>query len=248
MQRWLARLDYALRRHGPIGFIRLAGYNIVYYAARRNHRPHGARGADPFDQKYGTETDGIRDIASLDIVSSPSARYAVRYDPSSAEWVRGQIARLPIDHAQYSFVDFGSGKGRVLLVAGGFPFKEVVGIEFSRELHEIALKNIARLPADAVRAGAVRSICGDAASFELPQSDLVCYFYNPFGAPIMKAVAARLIAHREQHGHRVVVIYFEPRHGDIFRDTSEFAILDETPEALILTTEVEAGADAAIVS
>jgi SAM-dependent methyltransferase len=180
MHRWLARLNYGWQRHGPVGVIWLTGYNIVYHAVRCNRRLRGPRPADPFDEKYGTETEGVRNIASLDVVSSPNARHAVRYDPSSADWVRGQIARLPIDHARYSFVDFGSGKGRVLLVAAGFPFEEVIGIEFSRELHEIALRNIARFPAAAARAGAVRSICGDAATFELPRSDLVCYFYNPF--------------------------------------------------------------------
>jgi SAM-dependent methyltransferase len=236
MDRWLARLGYALRRHGPIGFIWLAGYNILYHVFRRNRRRRDAEGSDPFDEQYGTETRGIRDIASLDIVSSPAARYAVRYDPSSAEWVRAQIEELPVNHADFAFVDFGSGKGRVLLVAAVFPFKEVIGIEFSRELHEIALGNIARLPTDLVRACAVRSICGDAASVEMPQSNLVCYFYNPFGAPVMKAVAARLVAHHKRFGHRIMVIYLHPRHRECFENTGEFIALKETSEALILST------------
>ena len=239
MDRWLARLGYGLRRHGPIGFIWLAGYNILYYLLRRNGRRHEVRGADAFDEQYGTETRGIREIASLDIVSSPAARYAVRYDPSSAEWVRAQLQELHIDHAEFAFIDFGSGKGRVLLVAAAFPFKEVIGIEFSRELHGVALENIARFPIGAVRAGAVRSICGDAASVEMPRSDLICYFYNPFGAPVMNAVAARLIAHHQRFGHRIIVIYLHPRHRNCFENTGEFTALHETPEALILSTRAK---------
>jgi SAM-dependent methyltransferase len=237
MGRCFARLGYALRRHGPIGFFWLAGYNILYHVLRRNRREYGLEGADAFDDQYGTETRGIRDIASLDIVSSTAARYAVRYDPSSAEWVRVQLEELPINHSDFAFVDFGSGKGRVLLVAAAFPFKEVIGIEFSRELHEIAVENIARFPTSAVRARAMRSICGDAASVEISQSDLVCYFYNPFGAPVMEAVAARLIAHHQRFGHRIIVIYLHPRHRECFDNTGNFVVLNETSEALILSTQ-----------
>jgi hypothetical protein len=125
------------------------------------------------------------------------------------------------------------------LAAAAFPFKEVIGIELSRELHEIALQNIARFPISAIRADAVRSICGDAASAEMPRSGLVCYFYNPFGAPVMKVVAARLIAHHQRFGDRIIVIYLHPRHREFFENTGEFTVLNETSEALLLSTRAK---------
>ncbi len=236
MNRWLARLGYALRRHGPTGLLWLAGYNIVYYLSGRNRGPNRTANKDPFDEKYGTDTSGTREIGTLDVVHSPAARYAVRYDPSSAEAVVAQLDKLRIEYAQFTFIDFGSGKGRALLVAAGFPFKEVIGIEFSRELHDVAVRNIARLPQDATRAGAVRSVCGDAGSFEPPLSDLVCYFYNPFGAPVMQAVAARLVAHRERSGCRIIIIYIHPQHPEIFEKTGNFVVLDKNRHALVLST------------
>ncbi|HWX33984.1 MAG TPA: class I SAM-dependent methyltransferase [Steroidobacteraceae bacterium] len=245
MIRWLARLGYAWRRHGPIGFIRLAARNLVHHALGRDRSVNILPHIDSFDEKYGTDTAGIREIGSLDVIASAAARYAVRYQPSSAQLVRVELENLNIDPPRFTFVDFGSGKGRVLFVAAGFPFKEVVGIEFSRELHEIALRNIARLPADLVRAGKVRSFHGDAALFEPPKSDLVCYFYNPFGAPVMGPVAERLVAHHEQNGYRVIIIYVDPRHRKIFEETGKFAILNETPQTLILTTRPQASPGAA---
>jgi hypothetical protein len=246
MDKWLVRLGYALRRHGPAGFIGLAGYNIVYYFLRRRRSTNGLAQAVSFDEKYGTDTDGIREIGSLDAVDLPAARYAVRYDPSSPERVEAQIENLQIEYVHFTFIDFGSGKGRVLLIAAGFPFKEVVGIEFSRELHAVALQNIARLPPDVTRAGTVHSIHGDAASFEPPRSDLVCYFYNPFGAPIMEAVVGRLVGHHERYGYRVIVIYVDPRHPEIFEKTGKFVILDKAPNALILTTHAEVAAGSTV--
>ena len=106
-----------------------------------------------FDGKYSTDTGGVRDIGTFDVVDAPAARYAVRYDPSSPELVRTQLANLKIGFERFTFIDFGSGKGRVLMLAAGFPFKEMIGVEFSRELHEIAVKNIARFPRSETRAG-----------------------------------------------------------------------------------------------
>jgi SAM-dependent methyltransferase len=191
---------------------------------------------DAFDSKYGTDTASFRDIRDLDAIALPAALFAGRYEPSSAEFVRSALERLQIDPKQFTFIDFGSGKGRALLIAAGFPFKEVVGIEFSRELHEIAKKNIALIPPKITRAGVLRSIHGDAAVFELPKSDLVCYFYNPFGPPVITVVAERLADHHKDYGKRIIIIYANPHHPEVFERTGKFAVLDETSETLILTT------------
>jgi hypothetical protein len=248
MNQWLARLRYALRRHGPAGFIWLVGYNLVYYFLGRDGNADRPAHADVFDRDYGTETTEVREIGTLDVVNASAARYAVRYDPSSPELVHAQLAKLQIDYGSFTFIDFGSGKGRVLMIAAGFPFKEVIGVEFSRELHEVAVKNIARFPRSDTRAGTVRSIHGDAGAYEPPQSDLVCYFYNPFGPPVMKAVAARLAALHARSGYRVIIIYVDPRHSAIFEETFKFAAWSRTPDVLVLTADEGTASGATVAS
>ena len=127
----------------------MAAFNIWHLLTRL---PRWPLRADPFDEEHGTETSGIRHIASLDVLGSPSARYAVHYEPSSGQLVHAQLDKLTIDAARFTFTDFGSGKGRVLFIAAGLPFKAVIGVEFSRELHVIALRNIALLPPTVGRA------------------------------------------------------------------------------------------------
>jgi hypothetical protein len=234
MVKLTARLKYAWHRHGPIGFVWLTAYNIVYHIIGRHRSANPSR--DSFDQRYDTNTRGIREIGSLDVNTSAAAQYAVRYEPSNAQLVWAALDRLKIDHSRFIFIDFGSGKGRALLVAAEFPFIEVLGIEFSRELHEIALENIARIPPYIARAGRILSIHSDAALFELPKSDIVCYFYNPFGPPIITAVAELLAAHHEDYGYRIIIIYADPNHREVFERTGKFVVFDETPETLILTT------------
>jgi hypothetical protein len=235
MSRWISQLGYAWRRHGPSGFLKLAIDNVVYHLRRGATRVVMPPQLDPFDEKYGTDTGGIREIRTLDAARLPSACYAVRYGPSGEQGVRTSLEKLNIDPRNFTFIDFGSGKGRVLLIAAGLPFKAVVGIEFSRELHEIAVENISRFPPHLIRAGTVTSCCGDAASFPLPPSDLVCYFHNPFGPPVLSKVVARLEANRDS-GYRILVIYLDPRHREVFERTGKFKIFDETPNTLVLTT------------
>ncbi len=57
-----------------------------------------------------------------------------------------RISSLLIDYRQFVFVDFGFGKGTALLLATEFPFKRIIGVEFSPELHRIAEENIKRFP------------------------------------------------------------------------------------------------------
>jgi hypothetical protein len=236
MVRWPTQVRYAWRRHGPIGLVWLIGYNIAHHFRRCRQHAGRLQRIDEFDSKFGTDTAGYRDIRSLDVAALPAAPYAGRYEPSNAELVRSELDRLPIDPQRFTFIDFGSGKGRVLLVAAGFPFKEVVGVEFSRELHDIARKNIAIFPTDITRAGKIRSIHRDAAEFELPKSDLVCYFYNSFGPPVITVVAERLAAHHKDYGYRIIIIYANPHHPEVFERTGKFAVLEETSNTLILTT------------
>jgi hypothetical protein len=235
MSRWIFQLGYAWRRHGPRGFLKLAIDNVVYHVRRGAGRAAMPPQLDPFDEKYGTDTGGIREIRTLDAARLPSACYAVRYGPSGEQDVRASLEKLNIDPINFTFIDFGSGKGRVLLIAAGLPFRAVVGIEFSRELHETAVQNISLFPSHLIRAGTVTSHCGDAASFPMPPSNLVCYFHNPFGPPILSKVVAQLEAHRDS-GYRIFVVYLDPRHREVFERTGKFAVFDETPSTLVLTS------------
>ena len=65
------------------------------------------------------------------------------------------LLNIEEDLGRFDFIDFGSGKGRVLLVASHYPFRQVIGVEFSPELHEIAQENIRRYQSPARRCQAV---------------------------------------------------------------------------------------------
>jgi hypothetical protein len=237
MRNFVFRLSKAYRRHGLREFIRLSVFNLRYHMGAQFRSRHCGVAEDDFDRAYGTDTAGIREIGSLDI-RSENSRAAVRYEPSSERSIRELIerAKAALDLSDFAFVDFGSGKGRVLIVAGQYSFAEVIGVEFSSELNEIAAANISRLPREVAEISRIRLVCTDAAMFELPKSHLVCYFYNPFGEAVMAQVAARLAAHSNNLGYRVIVIYVDPQHLDTFRFTGAFTTIATMEHAAILAT------------
>src|SRR6516225_1387013 len=76
-----------------------------------------------FDRRFGTHTKTITELDELDI-DSPNKQLGERYQASPSRPFRRVISLLDIDYREFAFVDFGSGRGRTLLLASGFPFRK----------------------------------------------------------------------------------------------------------------------------
>src|ERR1700722_6642663 len=60
----------------------------------------------------------------------PEDKINFYYAPTRPKWVRQALGHLPSRGRQeYTFIDFGSGKGRVLLMAARLGFRRLYGIE-----------------------------------------------------------------------------------------------------------------------
>ncbi len=186
-----------------------------------------------FDATYHVETDSIRETGSLDI-DSPNARHAVRYEPSPSGMVRSILSTLGLDWRRYTFVDFGAGKGRVLLLAAELPFKSIIGVEFSPELAELASNNIARYLAQAGSSARISCLCLDAVDFRFPEVPLVCYFYNPFGYPVLERVLSNLLANHARSARDIYVIYVHPVHQAEIKRQSPALVPIREDEGLVV--------------
>jgi predicted RNA methylase len=162
------------------------------------------RGPDPFDVQYGVDTSGRVSLFQLEINSRHESA-GVGYAPSPVEACQELLASLPIRHEDFTFVDLGAGKGRVLLIASRFPFKRVIGVEFAKELAETAGRNVARF---GCRAEVVHA---DAADYRLPSDNLVVFAYNPFGPEVLRPVLNSL---REiSESREVYLLYLNPQNS-----------------------------------
>jgi SAM-dependent methyltransferase len=167
-----------------------------------------------FDWRHRVRTCGTAELKGLTIAGD-NASHGVFYHPSHPKFLFLVMGSLDIDYSSYTFVDLGSGKGRVLLVASEFPFAEVVGVEFARELNEIACENIRSYRSSTQKCAQVQSLHADASEFEFPPGPLVIYLFNPFGPGVLVPVLRNLQRSLDAQPRDVVLIYIAPFHGDL---------------------------------
>jgi SAM-dependent methyltransferase len=160
-----------------------------------------------FDARHGTDTAGSVEPGALGIGNAESRKLAIRYLPSPLRVTSWMIDRIGVDPREYSFVDLGCGKGRVLLVAAQQPFLKIVGVEISTQLVTIARRNISQFKpsSERVRAIAVENI--DVRKFAMPPGNLLIHMYHPFDPEISATVFERLAAIRDLPPRRVIVAY-----------------------------------------
>jgi predicted RNA methylase len=159
-----------------------------------------------FDQRYGTDTGGSVETPHLGIADVAVREQAVRYLPSPERVTRWMLDTRRIDYREYSFVDLGCGKGRVLLVASTYPFRRVIGVEISQELSRIARQNVDRFPASA-RQSEIEVQTIDASTMQFPDTHLLVHMYHPFGPELTRAVLQRLERSVQAAPRKVMVAY-----------------------------------------
>lgn len=160
---------------------------------------------DRFDSEHGTDTGQIVRLEALGSVSDAQARLGHRYQASTPDRAISALERLPIRPDEFTLVDIGSGKGRVVLIAAKLPFRRIIGVESASELHEIAVSNVRRVRPDDPR---LELVCQDATDYEFPDEPLVLYFYGPFLAPVMRIVMDRVRQSLRASPRRVYLVLF----------------------------------------
>lgn len=186
----------------------------------------------PFDLKYGTETSGIIKPRSLDIPDE-MVLHAIRYQTAIVEVFLDILTSLSISYEDYLFVDLGSGKGRALLLASQFPFKGVIGVELSANLHRIACQNIQVYRDELQQCHKVQSVCEDAGNYEIPDENIVFYLYNPFDEHVMRVVLSNIQGSIRRYPRDIYLAYLKPVYRDVFERAGFLQIVKETERYVI---------------
>jgi SAM-dependent methyltransferase len=212
----IPRIKRSLRERGVLASMR-RGFLLPFHLLQEYRRGRTlAPGSEPseFDRTFGVDTDGDLDdwtyLSDLDI-PSPNWIEGTDYSPIHPERLLGILSSIPLQHEDFVFVDFGSGKGRALLVASQFPFRKIIGVEFSPELHAIAGQNVARYRNPAQRCTNIQCICMDFARFPLPPEPAVFYFFDPCDAAVLAQVLDNLENSLREHPREIFIVYAAPR-------------------------------------
>jgi hypothetical protein len=144
----------------------------------------------PFDVEHGTDTGGLTPGVELKTGHENDRHNTAYYGiaPSLFRRLIAQWRKLQPPHrlSSYSFIDIGAGKGRAMLLASEFNFREVVGVELHPELARRCRRNLRLWQAAHADTAPLRLVEGDATEFTFPPGPCVVYMFNPFEAPVVR--------------------------------------------------------------
>jgi len=145
-----------------------------------------------FDRLHGVETCGVMFNDNLTVVGN-NRESGLEYEPTPVRAFNKMLAKVKDDLGEFAFIDFGCGKGRTLLLASRYNFKQIRGVEFVQELQEIATRNIGIFENSGQRCQDVEAVLCDAAEFEIPDENCVFYFYFPFREDVLRTVVKNIV-------------------------------------------------------
>jgi hypothetical protein len=200
-----------VRRYGWAG----AG---AYLSETISQRVGRMERAENFDARFGTDTTAVIYPWKLPSTGRESNPQIHPYEGTPAWLIREILGSIPLRPREFVFVDFGSGKGRALLVASEFPFAKIVGVELASELHQIAEENVKRYRPASQQCDAFSLHCLDATAYDFGSQPLVLFMYNPFGEATLRSVLGNLEASLRATPREAFVVYLNPRFEALLRN------------------------------
>jgi hypothetical protein len=189
-----------------------------------------------FDRRYHVDTAGTTQLAGL-TCDGANKEHGVLYEPTPIRTLNCMFGMLPADVSGFTFVDFGSGKGRTMLYASEYNFRRIIGVEFARELHAVACRNIQTYRNRNQKCREISTVCMDAAEFVLPEGPCVLYFFHPFREVVMRRVLSNIEDSYRRNPRKIIVLYYHPRLNDVIENIGLLEKKGERPVPFDLSAE-----------
>jgi len=175
------------------------------------------------ERKYGIQTIKIKYLKNLSI-KGDNINHAENYQGANYfliekvfSWLQNINKNLPAGQAHNNnIIDYGCGKGRVLIVAAFYGFNKITGIDFAKELCEEAQKNITPLR-QYFPEKIFTVIHADAVDYQIEDDMNVFFFFNPFDEVVMLAVIKNILLSLKRIPREIYAVYLNPLHEEIFK-------------------------------
>ena len=128
------------------------------------------------------------------------------YKPTPRLVFQWAMESLPEQPERFAFVDYGAGRGRVLLLASHLNFDKIIGIESAEQLHNDCEMNIAQYPRSLMKCRDVECILQDTRAFDLPKGPTIFYFCHPFDEQIMSEAIERIARSYDRDPRRLYIV------------------------------------------
>ena len=192
-----------LKKHGFLGFIERIKIRIIFFI----------KGVDfsrikleNIDEDVPNKKRGIMFSATTFHELNDSIKKIQKYDNKIFEGC---------------FLDYGSGKGLTLYTAYKLGFKNVIGVEFLKNLCCISEKNLNKLIKNRSTIDVVHC---DASIYSPKKNTRVIFFFNPFDDVIMGKVISNIL--KAKFTNDVYIIYYNSVLRDLFLENESINLLD----------------------
>lgn len=161
-----------------------------------------------YDWRRGTRTAGWVPLDTFSI-AGPNKERGRAYQATPAFAFMRLLEEVPLPR-DAGFVDFGCGKGRVLLLAAEAGFSCVVGIEFASELAAEARDNTSRWLGSNGNRCDISVVEGDVLEYDIAPRDRIFFLFNPFDDVILDRLLDRVEASLQAAPRDAWIIYHNP--------------------------------------
>jgi SAM-dependent methyltransferase len=166
------------------------------------------------EKKFGIQTTKLHNLKSLSI-KGDTIGHAEKYQGANYFLLEKVFTYLHSLGVNKSIVDYGCGKGRVLVVAAFYGFNKITGIDFAKELCKEAQKNISSLQTRFPEK-TFKVLHANAVDYQIEDDANVFFFFNPFDEVIMLAVVRNILRSLKKNPREIYVVYVNPVHEEIF--------------------------------
>ena len=162
--------------------------------------------------------DEIKDNLFFDIINGTSTQIREgkstlnykHYSPAYTSLIIESIKVLNIDFENYNFIDLGSGKGKVTLIASKFRFKNIIGVEIINNLVQQAKKNKLIYFQKAWNKKykcKIKYICSDAEKYNFKNEKNLYFMFDPFPDLKLNKIIKKII---KKNLYKNYIIAFNP--------------------------------------
>ena len=172
-----------------------------------------------FKKRYFLDFDGLVPCTELIVESDFSQKNATAYQAYGSHYFKSLLRHaISMEKKPKYFIDVGCGKGQQCIYAKKyFNFQTVIGIDFSKELIDVANKNLSKL-----NYRDINFFVADAFEWKLPDEYCFVFLYNPFNEVILEKFISNNIDNFKKFGS--IVCYANDVYKKPLRD-SGFEIL-----------------------
>ena len=177
-----------------------------------------------YERKLGIKTLQIANLESLNTLNNDYENNN-HYQGASYYVLSILFNKIKKYSNDKSFIDYGCGKGRVLIMAALEGFDPIKGIDLAKELCEISLSNIDKVKTK-IGTTTIDVIQADATNYNEIDNIHIFFFFNPFGRSVMNQVIIQIEESKKRNPRTVYIIYVNPLYVDCFIHAN-YEVLEE---------------------